>query len=419
MAAFCLQKSTIRLENGKEFTRDCGRCDACYQGKLNDIVGRCLLESDMALFTNVVTLTYADDDRYGAIDPIDPWRRSYDDFQRLTKRLRIDGHRFRYVCATELGKKNDRLHYHAVFFWQSKFKAPHIRKEKSHWDYWPHGYAFFDEVNMDALAYVAKYCIKGVKTSEWYDERNPKRSGSRRATGQNERVRMSSGPVFGWGPAQIIGERALEARARELVEKGLPFTRGYKHPKGFYTDRGMNAHTVQYFVRNRTLARLYYNAYCRYYFLKHGKGRPPIASREKIEGEKTVTEAEAVLRLAYGDPIRVQPAKLFGAIERSRDRFWDYPLPAYIDRSEKNISAFSKKVFSTRLTPKSNLCFFKLTDGRFLAALYSDTVGDAKMRLAERQVRIWPVESRAEMRALIRSQQAQEAQRIMRDITGT
>ena len=92
----------------------CGRCSQCLSQRQGFINQRVQMESFRShLF--MMTLTYNDKSlkrtdigQYKIPYP------EYKDIQNMFKRLRLQGHVFRYMVVSEYGKNKKRPHYHAI-----------------------------------------------------------------------------------------------------------------------------------------------------------------------------------------------------------------------------------------------------------------------------------------------------------------
>jgi len=139
----------------------CGKCWSCRQQKINDIVGRCLMENAYSAWSCALTLTYRDqpDFSHKIVN-----KRHFQDFVRA---LRKRGHLVRYLAAGEYGERKGRAHFHCVLFGRGDKPPPEIPQTKRAWvEEWPHGHVFADwAVGHQSIRYTAKYVIK-----EWGGE---------------------------------------------------------------------------------------------------------------------------------------------------------------------------------------------------------------------------------------------------------
>lgn len=173
----CLNPFQMFQPNGEAVQIRCQRCWQCKQDRIDDWVGRNIAESKTAVKANAVTLTYGRD-RNSEVDHIHARVLVYSDFQKFMKRLRFDGYPARYFVAGEYGEAKGRAHWHALIYWQGK-PAPGItlRQKKIMFEQWPHGYAYWDELDVASVRYAAKYVTKGgedeFKQAEYHMSRMP------------------------------------------------------------------------------------------------------------------------------------------------------------------------------------------------------------------------------------------------------
>lgn len=144
----CLSPS--RLKDGSMVA--CRGCRVCRDNRLNDLVGRCVAEQAVSDATFAVTLTYAGDVPGAVI-------LAYADVQKMLKRLRFDGFNVRYICAGEYGEEKGRAHWHIVLFFRGK--VPEVpRDQRINWEYWPHGFSYWQNPDYKGFRYVMKYALK-------------------------------------------------------------------------------------------------------------------------------------------------------------------------------------------------------------------------------------------------------------------
>ena len=438
MSGACQNKIKRDGPSGPVFV-NCTSCDLCRQSALTNMVGRCLLEDESALKTSFLTLTYANNMEHGATEVIPEQERGYRQFQNLMKRLRKNKHIVRYMVALEHGRNGqEKLHFHVLLFWINKVpNLPPVGAQKQMWDYWPHGFTFVDEATATSMGYVAKYLLKEQTLEE---KGKPKLSGSKRSKevrdprekaierrqrlemaiaagfdtyeeykenqdqNPDHMVRMSKNPAFGLGHSSVPDEyKPLAVMARRLVKQGLPFTRKYKHPKGFYHS-GDTVKFVDYFMANQMMAAEYYRLYCKEYFKMHGAGDPPISNIECPEGR---TERERVLADAYG-PRSWEYQFEHEDMLNQTDQYAGVPLPTYEARNKRTFAKYYEKVV---YYSNAKVALYKRRDGRVIAvkeieitptqlatAYTRDRGGKPKAKGYQR----WPVKDRKELLALAR-----------------
>jgi len=123
----------------------CGKCRGCLKVRQNDWVRRAMIEFEAHPRTWFLTLTYRGEYEVG-----------YDAVQKFLKRLRKNtGQKIRYLCATERGSKNNRLHYHLLVHGAEALTKRMIIKE------WPHGLTHMRLArDLTSARYVSKYTAK-------------------------------------------------------------------------------------------------------------------------------------------------------------------------------------------------------------------------------------------------------------------
>lgn len=156
--------SLVRVETA------CGWCWSCQKNRVNDLVGRCLLEFAGCDWSCVLTLTY--DDKL-VEHPSQTKVLHVGDFQEFMRKLRRRV-QTRYLVAGEYGERRGRTHFHVVLFgygsqptWYHHPK-PHIQATAQEWGgrdpLWKWGHAYLDrDVTERSFRYVAKYLTKGAK----------------------------------------------------------------------------------------------------------------------------------------------------------------------------------------------------------------------------------------------------------------
>jgi hypothetical protein len=226
----CISPLTVETPKAPYWAEvPCRYCWQCRLNRVNDLVGRCIAEQQMATATYAVTLTYAGDGPNTAT-------LVYEDFQLFMKRLRRRGYRVRYIVAGEYGSKKGRAHWHAVLFFYGK--APQevaIPDQRGEWDVilprWDNddwaridwapwqgvatdmetqlGFSYFQRPDYGGFEYAMKYSLKDQK------QRSAK-----------THLAMSKKPP--------LGDAWFRQRAEQYVEQGLaPHGREYSFPHVF------------------------------------------------------------------------------------------------------------------------------------------------------------------------------------------
>lgn len=147
----------------------CGRCHGCKLERARQWGVRCVHEASLYEENTFITLTYKDA----------KWSLEYEHFQEFMKALRVMVppvlRKIRYFVAGEYGEQNSRAHFHACLFnWRFPDQV-YLRKSPSGYrlyrsaileSLWPHGFSSIGDVTYESAAYVAKYCMKVMKSEE-------------------------------------------------------------------------------------------------------------------------------------------------------------------------------------------------------------------------------------------------------------
>jgi hypothetical protein len=159
----CVSPTVIYLEGveGPKVQQvACKWCWSCQKNRLNDLVGRCLLEQSESDWSIALTLTY-DDNKL--THPSQTKVIHKNDAQDFLKRLRRS-FKVRYLVAGEYGSKKGRVHFHLVLFGKGNPPAWPSGMCNLPGKLWPFGHVFVDrEVDEKSIRYIAKYLLKGAK----------------------------------------------------------------------------------------------------------------------------------------------------------------------------------------------------------------------------------------------------------------
>lgn len=142
----------------------CRKCWQCRENRVNDWVGRCIAESETAVASNSITLTYGRDED-GNDDHLRAAVLTYSDVQKYFKLLRRHGYPCRYFAIGEYGSVKGRSHWHVVVFWQGDV-PPHDLESRFMERHWPHGWSYWEKPNPAAIRYVCKYIQKDMGKAE-------------------------------------------------------------------------------------------------------------------------------------------------------------------------------------------------------------------------------------------------------------
>lgn len=149
-----------KLKDGQEVA--CRACWQCRENRVNDLIGRAIVEGETADATFSVTLTYSGHGPETVLLRLS-------DVQNLMKRLRKAGYLVRYMVAGEFGERRGRPHWHAVLFFRGR--VPDVRQERRiDWDFWPHGFSYFQRPDYGGIKYALKYALKSAfdRTADRY-----------------------------------------------------------------------------------------------------------------------------------------------------------------------------------------------------------------------------------------------------------
>lgn len=146
----------------------CGHCVGCRLKRSRDWALRCMCEASLYKENCFVTITYDDEHLTG-----DRISLSLDDVQKFIKRVRkkFSERKVRVFYCGEYGSKNNRPHFHIIFFnlqfedkvlWSIRngvclYRSPTLEA------LWQFGFSTVGEVTFDSAAYVARYTLKKSK----------------------------------------------------------------------------------------------------------------------------------------------------------------------------------------------------------------------------------------------------------------
>jgi len=151
-------------------TAQCRICDECIAARKRHWVGRMLAEEQTCHSVWFMTLTYGggyDNDAAYVID--------YTHVQKLFKRLRRAGHRFKYVAVGEHGTSKGRAHFHIMMFWQNEPPVPQWDTLWC-WEFWPYGHTNVQKPrsNQGCAVYIMDYMNKdNLKANLMKYSKNP------------------------------------------------------------------------------------------------------------------------------------------------------------------------------------------------------------------------------------------------------
>ncbi|AXL15633.1 replication initiator protein [Microviridae sp.] len=142
---------------GEKMSVQCRKCDECMKARKRHWIGRLMAEEQTANSVWFTTLTYA-----GGYDNPDAYWLQYDHVQKMFKRLRKAGHKFKYVVVGEHGSERERAHWHVLFYWNSEPPEVPAMDERIQWDYWKHGSSQIEypRSQQGAATYIMDYMNK-------------------------------------------------------------------------------------------------------------------------------------------------------------------------------------------------------------------------------------------------------------------
>lgn len=143
----------------------CGKCVACLKNRQDDWVMRITHELEDSLSAYFITLTYNDNCLPHAL--VSGIRRPVlckSDLQKWFKRLRYyyPQYNLRYFACGEYGDKGLRPHYHVILFNFPKNENLYQATVHS----WKFGFAMVKDVTPGRIAYVAKYSVPALLSTD-------------------------------------------------------------------------------------------------------------------------------------------------------------------------------------------------------------------------------------------------------------
>jgi len=170
----------------------CRKCEDCIKARKRHWIGRLMAEQQTCHSVWFMTLTIK-----GGYDNEDAYRLNYADIQKMFKRLRKAGYRFKYVAVGEYGGEENRAHYHVEIFWQDRPPPAEFNRRKGYeWEYWEKGNACIEipRSQQACAAYIMDYMNKSNL--------------------QDSIMKYSKNPM--------LGQSYLLLYARKHAQKGLP-----------------------------------------------------------------------------------------------------------------------------------------------------------------------------------------------------
>lgn len=145
----CVHPWTVRKKSGELVQARCGWCIACRITKSREWSLRITHEMVKFPASSFVTLTYSPE--------FCDFNLHKDHIQKLNKRLRKHGFKYKYYLVGEYGDLFNRPHYHGIFLGLSVARARSVFAK-----YWPYGFVKVGFVEPASVNYVTKYVNKKI-----------------------------------------------------------------------------------------------------------------------------------------------------------------------------------------------------------------------------------------------------------------
>lgn len=229
----------VKPNNVNGLLVSCRECWQCIEVYKSDWTGRCIAESEDALQTHLVTLTY------NGGDHLDARILNYEHIRQYFRNIRNKGHKVRYFCVGEYGALKGRAHWHALLFWQSP-PPIHTLNWAGIFPFWDHGNSLYEKGSSAAARYIMKYMTKNFSDPEFIGEYG-----------------MSSHP--------LLGHKFYRRLAGDYVKAGLaPQDKKYRFPE-VTNNRG----NIVEFHMSRNVWLFFCQQYLEQWFIANpGKHRP-------------------------------------------------------------------------------------------------------------------------------------------------
>lgn len=151
----------------------CRKCDECRKAKQRHWRGRILAEQQTCYETWFSTFTIA-----GGYDNHEAYELNYTKIQRMFKRIRRAGYRFKYLAVGEYGSERNRAHFHVLFFWDTPPPAvPLGENVTTEFPWWTEGHSHHEHPRSKGATatYILKYMDKASSNDDLANVRFSKR----------------------------------------------------------------------------------------------------------------------------------------------------------------------------------------------------------------------------------------------------
>ena len=154
----------------------CRNCNECISARKRHWIGRLLAEQQTCVETWFCTFTYG-----GGYENEEAYWLDYSHMQKMFKRLRKAGYKFKYVVVGEHGAEKSRAHFHALFYWQTTpppVEKFHTREDPAmiQWPFWTKGHSTIEypRSQQGSASYIMDYMNKdNLKRAVMKYSKNP------------------------------------------------------------------------------------------------------------------------------------------------------------------------------------------------------------------------------------------------------
>ena len=140
----------------------CGKCEECQKRMRMLWTFRINEELKYSFMSSFVTLTYDEEHVPENFELVSDHVKKL--FKGIRNAFRDKKDWFKYLCVGEHGDSFGRCHWHFIFCCNWSF--PIVDFMQLVYDYWPYGNVFFGNVTDRSIMYVAKYCVKSLRSGD-------------------------------------------------------------------------------------------------------------------------------------------------------------------------------------------------------------------------------------------------------------